>query len=240
MMPEPSPNSGRAWAWAKNLSSNQESFRQLKSFLLGGGNKTDEVYGRALRADHGGEQRIKADARKYCCHIHLDTNSINRNLRLSDNNRTVTFVKEEECYPDHQDRFDYYQVLCSTGLTGRCYWEVEWNGDVSIAVSYRGIRRKGDSDDCLFGFNNQSWCLECISDVYSFRDNNILTRICPCPSSGRVGVYVDCPAGRLSFYEVSSDSLTLIHTICTSFTDTLYPGFGFYGSIGSSVSLSLL
>ncbi|XP_028297324.1 stonustoxin subunit alpha-like [Gouania willdenowi] len=174
-------------------------------------------------------------------HIHLDTNSINRNLRLSDNNRMVTRVKEEELYPHHQDRFDYWkQVLCSTGLTGHCYWEVEWNRNVFIAVSYRGIRRKGKSYNCRFGFNNQSWSLRCFSGFYIFRHNNIDTpTYCPCGSSGRVGVYVDCPDGRLSFYEVSSDSLTLIHTVCTSFTDTLYPGFGF-GSFGSSVSLSPL
>uniref|UniRef100_A0A8C5GT97 B30.2/SPRY domain-containing protein n=1 Tax=Gouania willdenowi TaxID=441366 RepID=A0A8C5GT97_GOUWI len=175
----------------------------------------------------------------YFCHIHLDTNSINRNLRLSDNNRMVTCVKEEELYPDHQDRFDSYQVLCSTGLTGRCYWEVERNGDVSIAVSYRGIRRKGYSNDCLFGFNNQSWSLRCNRGFYIFRHNNIVIHtLCPCGSSGRVGVYVDCPDGRLSFYEVSSDSLTLIHTVCTSFTDTLYPGF--WIGFGSTVSLSPL
>ncbi|XP_028296919.1 protein NLRC3-like [Gouania willdenowi] len=184
--------------------------------------------------------RIKAGVRKYFCHIHLDANSINRNLRLSDNNRMVTRVKEEELYPDHQDRFYVCQVLCSTGLTGRCYWEVERNGDVYIAVSYRGIRRKGYTDDCVFGLNNQSWRLECYSGFYYFRHNNILTQTsCPCGSSGRVGVYVDCPDGRLSFYKVSSDSMTLIHTVCTSFTDTLYPGFGFW-SIGSSVSLSPL
>uniref|UniRef100_A0A8C5GPQ0 B30.2/SPRY domain-containing protein n=1 Tax=Gouania willdenowi TaxID=441366 RepID=A0A8C5GPQ0_GOUWI len=159
---------------------------------------------------------------------------------LSDDNRTVTRLwEEEELHLDHQDRFDYYQVLCSTGLTGHCYWEVERNGDVIIAVSYRGIRRKGNSYDCLFGFNNQSWSLRCYSGFYTFRHNNIDTRTsCPCSSSGRVGVYVDCPDGRLSFYEVSSDSLTLIHTVCTSFTDTLYPGFGF--GFGSSVSLSPL
>uniref|UniRef100_A0A8C5DS02 NACHT, LRR and PYD domains-containing protein 12-like n=2 Tax=Gouania willdenowi TaxID=441366 RepID=A0A8C5DS02_GOUWI len=192
-------------------------------------------------ADHGGEQRIKAGVRKYFCHIHLNTNSINRNLRLSDNNRMVTRVKREELYPDHQDRFDhYYQVLCSTGLTGHCYWEVERNGFVSIAVSYRGISRKGNSDDCLFGFNNQSWSLRCNRGFYDFIHNNKVTRTsCPCGSSGRVGVYVDCPDGRLSFYEVSSDSLTLIHTVCTSFTDTLYPGFWIW-SDDSSVSLSPL
>uniref|UniRef100_A0A8C5GQB4 Uncharacterized protein n=1 Tax=Gouania willdenowi TaxID=441366 RepID=A0A8C5GQB4_GOUWI len=229
---------------AAALSSNSSSVRELDLSYNHPGNSAVKLLSQrlnTLRADHGGEQRIKAGVRKYFCHIHLDTNSINRNLRLSDNNRTVTFVKKkEELYPDHQDRFDHYQVLCSTGLTGHCYWAVEWNGYVSIAVSYRGIRRKGYSYDCWFGNNNQSWSLRCNSGFYSFRHNNIVTpTYCPCGSSGRVGVYVDCPDGRLSFYEVSSDSLTLIHTVCTSFTDTLYPGFGI-GSIGSSVSLSPL
>ncbi|XP_028298462.1 NACHT, LRR and PYD domains-containing protein 3-like [Gouania willdenowi] len=227
---------------AAALSSNSSSVRELDLSYNHPGDSAVKLLSQrlnTLRADHGGEQRIKAGLRKYFCHIHLDTNSINRNLRLSDNNRMVTCVKEEELYPDHQDRFDSYQVLCSTGLTGRCYWEVERNGDVSIAVSYRGIRRKGYSNDCLFGFNNQSWSLRCNRGFYIFRHNNIVIHtLCPCGSSGRVGVYVDCPDGRLSFYEVSSDSLTLIHTVCTSFTDTLYPGF--WIGFGSTVSLSPL
>ncbi|XP_028317606.1 NLR family CARD domain-containing protein 3-like [Gouania willdenowi] len=225
---------------AAALSSNSSSVRELDLSYNHPGDSAVKLLSQrlnTLRADHGGERRIKAGLRKYFCHIDLDTNSINTNLRLSENNRTVTRVKQEELYPYHHDRFDYYQVLCSSGLTGRCYWEVERNRDVYIAVSYRGIRRKGNSVDCWFGFNNQSWSLDCYDGFYSFRHNNRVTPIsCPCPSSGRVGVYVDCPAGRLSFYEVSSDSLRLIHTVCTSFTDTLYPGFRI-GSIGSSVSL---
>ncbi|CAI5657096.1 unnamed protein product [Oreochromis niloticus] len=53
----------------------------------------------------------------------------------------------------------------------------------------------------------------------------------------RVAVYVDCPAGTLSFYIVSSDTLIHLHTFNTTFTETLYPGFWLDWSLGSSVSL---
>uniref|UniRef100_A0A8D0D9I5 B30.2/SPRY domain-containing protein n=1 Tax=Sander lucioperca TaxID=283035 RepID=A0A8D0D9I5_SANLU len=155
----------------------------------------------------------------------------------SDNNRKVTRVEEDQSYPDHPERFDYCQLLCRDGLTGRCYWEVERRGEVDISVSYRGIRRRGDSRDCLFGYNDQSWSLFCSDVGYSVWHNNRGTSISSSSVSGRVAVYVDCPAGSLSFYSVSSDSLIHIYTFNTTFTQTLYPGFG---SPGSSVSLSPL
>uniref|UniRef100_A0AAQ4RMV0 B30.2/SPRY domain-containing protein n=1 Tax=Gasterosteus aculeatus aculeatus TaxID=481459 RepID=A0AAQ4RMV0_GASAC len=172
----------------------------------------------------------------YSCELTIDTNTVNKQLKLSDNNRKVTYVKEDQSHPDHPDRFDFYpQLLCRTGLTGRCYWEVEWSGNVDVSVSYRGIRRKGDSGDCLFGYNDQSWSLRCSGGGYSVRHNKTVTPITTFYSSGRVAVYVDCPAGSLSFYRVSSDTLIHLHTFSTTFTEPLYPGFWF-GSV-SSVSL---
>uniref|UniRef100_A0A665TAW9 B30.2/SPRY domain-containing protein n=1 Tax=Echeneis naucrates TaxID=173247 RepID=A0A665TAW9_ECHNA len=190
-----------------------------------------------LRVDHGGPQRLRPGLRKYVCELELDTNTINRNLKLSDNNRKVTHVAEYQSYPDHPDRFDdWSQLLCRNGLTGRCYWEVEWSGLVYISVSYRGIRRKGHSDDCLFGHNNQSWSLICSKDGYSVCHNKRRTSLSSSSSdSNRVAVYVDCPAGSLSFYRVSSDSLIHLHTFNTTFTEPLYPGFKIWS--GSSVSL---
>ncbi|XP_025761058.1 protein NLRC3-like [Oreochromis niloticus] len=170
----------------------------------------------------------------------IDTNTVNANLQLSDNNRKVTHVEEVQSYPDHPDRFDVHpQLLCSNGLTGRCYWEVEWREDIDISVSYRRIERKGRSNGRLFGGNDQSWGLYC-SDVPVFVwHNNRSTSISSSSSSSsvsnRVAVYVDCPAGTLSFYRVSSDTLIHLHTFNTTFTQTLYPGFTFYP--GSSVSL---
>ncbi|XP_074525940.1 NLR family CARD domain-containing protein 3-like [Halichoeres trimaculatus] len=192
----------------------------------------------SLRVDHGGQQRLKPGLKKYFCELTLDSNTAHRELRLSDNNRKVTRVREDQSYPDHPDRFVWWpQLLCRDGLTGRCYWEVEWKGKVDISVSYRGIKREGGSIDCLFGFNDQSWSLRCSDEGYSVWHNNRRTDLPLSPSSdsGRVAVYVDCPAGSLSFYRVSSDSLIHLHTFSSTFTQPLYPGF--WLSRGSSVSV---
>ncbi|CAN9506593.1 unnamed protein product [Ophioblennius macclurei] len=191
------------------------------------------------RLEHGGEQRLKPGLRKYFSQLQLDTNSMSRRLKLSNNNMKVTRVEEVQSYPDHPDRFDYWtpQLLSRNDLSGRCYWEVEWSGDVYISVSYRGIRRRGDWKECVFGWNDQSWSLSCSDGGYYVRHNNKQTPISSSSSSsGRVAVYVDCPAGSLSFFRVSSDSLIHLYTFNTTFTQPLCAGFALWSS-GSSVSL---
>ncbi|XP_037829771.1 NLR family CARD domain-containing protein 3-like [Kryptolebias marmoratus] len=181
-----------------------------------------------LRVEPAGVRWLTPGLRKYSCQLTIDTNTASRNLQLSDNNRKVTYVKEVQAYPDHPDRFEFRsQLMCRTGLSGRCYWEVEWRGEVRISVSYRGIRRKGGSEDCVFGNNDLSWSLWCSDDGrYFVCHNNIKVLVSSSSSvSYRVAVYVDYPAGILSFYRVSSDSLIHLHTFNTTFTQTLYPGF---------------
>ncbi|XP_051991771.1 NLR family CARD domain-containing protein 3-like isoform X3 [Xyrauchen texanus] len=181
-----------------------------------------------LNVDHGGEFRITAGPRKYVCDLTLDSNTAHTELILSEGNRKVTHVRECQSYPDHPERFDvYHQVLCRESLTGRCYWETQWSGDAGISVSYKEISRKGSSRDCWFGFNINSWSLFCSNNRFTVCHNNNSTVIRP-PSHGckRVGVYVDCPAGTLSFYSVSdTHTLTHLHTLNTTFTRPLYAGF---------------
>ncbi|XP_062417315.1 NLR family CARD domain-containing protein 3-like [Pungitius pungitius] len=194
-----------------------------------------------LRVEPAGVRWLRPGLRKYSCELTFDTNTVNKKLKLSDNNRRVTYVKEDQSYPDHPDRFDNCpQLLCRTGLIGRCYWEVEWRGEVTISVSYRGIRRKADKTHHLFGMNNQSWSLE--GSGYYVRHNKRetpITTLSSSSTSGRVAVYVDCPAGSLSFFRVSSDTLIHLHTFNTTFTEVLYPGFGFWSRFGSGSSVSL-
>uniref|UniRef100_A0A8C1UIU0 Uncharacterized protein n=1 Tax=Cyprinus carpio TaxID=7962 RepID=A0A8C1UIU0_CYPCA len=178
--------------------------------------------------------------KSYACSFTLDPNTAHTELILSEENRKVTRVREyrwnhpdHPVYPDHPDRFDVWQVLCRESVCGRCYWEIEYSGDVRISVSYKSISRKGWRKECWFGNNDQSWSLYC---SYVFKHNNIKTSL-PVESISnrtgvcgdnvrRIGVYVDHSAGILSFYSVS-DTMSLIHTVQTTFTQPLYPGFRF-------------
>ncbi|XP_045568274.1 stonustoxin subunit beta-like, partial [Salmo salar] len=199
-----------------------------------------------LNVEHGGENRMKPGLRKYVCDLTLDPNTVNRRLSLSEENRKVTGRREEQPYPDHPERFeDCVQVLCREGLTGRCYWEVEWSGrgEVEwsggpvIGVTYKGISRREEVKDCWLGYTDKSWSLFCSDNSYSARHNNNLTTIDVRPSrSHRVGVYLDWSAGTLSFYRASSDTLTHLITFTSTFTEPLYPGFR-VDYVGSSVSL---
>ncbi|XP_062305048.1 tripartite motif-containing protein 16-like isoform X2 [Osmerus eperlanus] len=170
------------------------------------------------------EPKTRADLLPYSCQLTLDPNTLHRNLYLSEENRKVTRLKQQQPYPVHPERFTLYpQVLCREALSGRCYWEVEWRGNtVDIAVSYKDISRTGDNS--YFGYNNKSWMLQCYCNCYTFRHNSVDTAVSG-PQSSRVGVYLDHKAGTLSFYSVDSDTVTLLHRVQTTFTQPLYPGF---------------
>ncbi|XP_073719879.1 E3 ubiquitin/ISG15 ligase TRIM25-like isoform X1 [Misgurnus anguillicaudatus] len=171
------------------------------------------------------EPRTREDFLQYSILLSLDPNTVNKNLQLSEKDTVATYIKTVHQYPDHLDRFDYcLQVLCKESLCGRCYWEVEWSGVVSISVSYKSISRKGSGDECIFGYNNQSWRLFCDDSSCFFTHNNKNTDLPEVLSSCRIGVYVDHNKGSLSFYNIS-DTMNLIHRVNTTFTQTLYPGF---------------
>ncbi|KAF4114209.1 hypothetical protein G5714_004432 [Onychostoma macrolepis] len=175
------------------------------------------------------------DFLQYFRQLTLDTSTVNKYLCLSERNRVITCTDTEQLYRNHPDRFDVSQVLCRESVSGRCYWEIEWSGvEVCISVSYKSISRKGD--ECVFGWNDQSWSLCCSKSSYTFRHNKIVTRLPVKPIIrrtgvsdyfSRIGVYVDHSTGTLSFYSIS-DTLSLIHTEQTTFTQHLYPGFRVY------------
>ncbi|XP_055009842.1 NLR family CARD domain-containing protein 3-like [Boleophthalmus pectinirostris] len=179
-----------------------------------------------LRVEPGGARFIKSGLKKYSCQFILDPTT-----------KSIFRVEEEQSYPDQSDRFDCCpQVLCCQRLSGRCYCELEWSGWVDVSVCNEGIRRRGASNDCVFGLNAKSWCLICSDGPYSISHNKSGN---PLPlssvsSAGKVAVYVDCPGGSVTFYTVSGEELTLLHKFNATFNEPLFLGIGLWSSKSSA------
>ncbi|XP_075872545.1 tripartite motif-containing protein 16-like [Nelusetta ayraudi] len=187
------------------------------------------------------EPRSREDFLRYYRKLTLDPNTVNKCLLLSEEDRKVTNMGEDQYHDDHPDRFtDWWQVLSREGLTGRCYWEVEWGGwwwgGVGLAVAYKTIVRAGTTEESEFGSNGKSWRLYCSLDGYDFHHDNVTTYLSG-PESSRLGVYLDHRAGLLSFYSVSG-TMELLHRVQTSFTQPLHVGLGV--NTGSSAELMKL
>ncbi|KAM9824519.1 NLR family CARD domain-containing protein 3-like [Neosynchiropus ocellatus] len=194
-----------------------------------------------LRVDHSGEQRLRPGLLKYFSPLILDPKTAHQSLLLSNDNRTVEHATEVQAHVDQPVRhYRFAQLMCSSSVTDRCYWEVEWRGDVSIAVTYR---RDSGEGECEFGENDKSWSLTIIDGVgFHFYHNNRGHFIQSSCVSERIGVFVDSPAGSVSFYSISHHALTHLHTFIASFTQPLYPGFGLWALSrdavpGSSITL---
>ncbi|XP_073349789.1 NACHT, LRR and PYD domains-containing protein 3-like [Pagrus major] len=225
---------------ASALSSNPSHLRELDlSYnhpgdtgvtLLSAGLKDPQWRLDNLNVDHGGEQRLQRGLQKYACELTLDPNTAHRQIKLSEDNKQLKLVREEQCYHFHPERFDCFkQVLCRNSLTGRCYWEIDTKGKCNMAVTYRGISRRGDRGDCKFGGNDKSWSLELYHSSYLYHNKTTTYLRRPSKKSKKVAVYLDWPAGSLSFYTVHPDKLEHVDTFYSRFTEPLYLGFGFSG-----------
>ncbi|XP_040919008.1 NACHT, LRR and PYD domains-containing protein 12-like isoform X2 [Toxotes jaculatrix] len=169
--------------------------------------------------------------RQYACDLTLDLNTANWNIILTNENKMATAVTEKQPYPHHPERFAQNQVLCKEGLTGRHYWEVE-RVSADVGVAYKSIDRDADcSSDVILGGNEKSWCW---NDEGYFHHNNSYVNFMNCSRQAQtIGVYLDWPAGILSFVAVFPETLTHLYTVRTTFTEPLHPGFFLYhpGSI---------
>ncbi|XP_037311281.2 stonustoxin subunit beta-like [Pungitius pungitius] len=170
----------------------------------------------------------------YACDLTLDPNTVNKYLVLSEGNKKVTSGSKRQPHSQHSERFKAHsQVLCKEGLSGRHYWEVEWDNAsfrkrIYVAVAYKNIDRKGNSSE--FGNNTLSWAFgqggtSILPLLRAWHNGKVWESRLPSDGCSTLGVYLDWPAGTLSFYKVSSDTLTHLYTFHTRFNEPVYPGF---------------
>uniref|UniRef100_A0A673CJL4 Neoverrucotoxin subunit alpha-like n=1 Tax=Sphaeramia orbicularis TaxID=375764 RepID=A0A673CJL4_9TELE len=173
----------------------------------------------------------------YFCDLTLDPNSAHQKLRLSNGNKTVTFGGENS-YPEHPDRFTekVYQVMCREELSGRHYWEVDWSNtsrdDVAFGVMYKSLSRSNG----YLGRSPKSRMF--VSRYYLNFLIHVEGKSTPIPSDdlSRIGVFLDWPAGTVSFYKVSSNTLNHLHTFYDTFTEPLFTAF-YIGSDSTYITL---
>ncbi|KAF1385158.1 hypothetical protein PFLUV_G00127770 [Perca fluviatilis] len=76
-----------------------------------------------LRVEPAGVRWLTPGLRKYSCDLTLDRNTVNRKLKLSDNNKKVTYVEDQQPYPDHPERatcFLSVSVSCGGRRVSSC------------------------------------------------------------------------------------------------------------------------
>ncbi|XP_048104074.1 stonustoxin subunit alpha-like [Alosa alosa] len=174
-------------------------------------------YHKALLRD----PHVTNPVKTFACELKLDPNTAEQHVLLSDGNRKATRFNVQK-YPEDPDRFvGCSQVLSTEPLPGLCYWECEWRGHVAVGVAYTSMSRSE-----WIGSSPKAWCLDCYPDKYIAMQNGNEFPLPPPRGSIRVGVYLDREVGTLSFYRVSSDTLTHLHTFTTTFSDEpLYAAF---------------
>ncbi|XP_060929940.1 uncharacterized protein LOC133004497 [Limanda limanda] len=181
-----------------------------------------------LCLDHGGAHRLKPGMKKYAVDLKFDENTASKRLVFSESNRkvgTVKTVKENVSRLVNDQRFKRSQVSGEEGLKGLCYWEVEWSGDVAISVAYGEVSTKWDSSGGL-GCNKMSWSLRCSKAGYTALHGKESTPINLSPCR-KIAVLLDWEGGSVSYYSVTSEELSLIHTFSAKFNQPLFPSFWF-------------
>ncbi|KAG7485386.1 E3 ubiquitin-protein ligase TRIM39-like [Solea senegalensis] len=161
---------------------------------------------------------------EYAANITLDPRTAHPRLFISADLRQVHCGDRHQLVPDNPERFDRVVcVLSRQGFSsGRHYWEVEVGGktDWDLGVASWSVNRKGKiTVSPAHGY----WFLSLRDRTeYAFRTEPS-TSISVNPRPTRIGIYVDCDKGVVSFYNV--EAKMLIYTFTDKFPDTIHPFF---------------
>ncbi|CAB1440155.1 unnamed protein product [Pleuronectes platessa] len=162
---------------------------------------------------------------KYTVDVNLSAKTAHPFLSVSEDRKQVRHTDKLQEVPDNPKRFDRVaNVLAKESFgSGRCYWEVEVGEKLewSLGVVKKSINRKGKFTVCPA---NGFWTLSLRAGGQFVANTSPITPLALEPKPRKVGVFVDYPAGRVSFY--CAESGVHIHTFTDTFTDRLHPFFG--------------
>ncbi|XP_070684178.1 E3 ubiquitin-protein ligase TRIM39 [Pempheris klunzingeri] len=161
---------------------------------------------------------------EYAADITLDPSTAHPRLIISEDGKQVHCGDRHQLLLDSPGRFDRVVcVLAHQGFsTGRHYWEVEVGGktDWDLGVASWSVNRKGK---ITVSPTHGYWFLSLRDRTdFAFRtepSTPLTVNLRP----SRIGIYVDCDKGLVSFYNV--EARVLIYTFTDSFSGTIHPFF---------------
>ncbi|CAN0126862.1 unnamed protein product [Lampetra fluviatilis] len=177
------------------------------------------------------------------CSPTVNPNSVNSDLRLSVDLRTVTLSSERHSYPHHPERFENSaQALCREGFSsGAHYWEVDVGGaeQFRVGVACATLPRGGSAEARLLGAGADSWCLWRREGGYAASHRGRHTALAAVrPPPRKIGVHLHWDKELLSFY--CADTRRRLHSFnATAFPGPLYPALCVHKGTVTILRLSL-
>lgn len=122
------------------------------------------------------------------------------------------------------------KVVCKEVIWNtRAYWEVDFSGWVVIGATYEGAGRRASSGPSGLGENEESWGLCWSGTLYEVWFNGTKKDINNVPFCSTIGVYLDQPAGIISFYALTGEGeereAQLVYKVETTMDQKILPGF---------------
>ncbi|XP_008315414.1 E3 ubiquitin-protein ligase TRIM39-like isoform X2 [Cynoglossus semilaevis] len=187
--------------------------------------KLPEIYHRSMTEQTVSRVIPKTKrVQEYAADVTLDHRTAHPRLVISADGKQVFCGDRQQVVPEYPERFDRVVcVLAHQGFSsGRHYWEVEVGGktDWDLGIASCSVNRKGK---ITVSPSHGYWFLSLRDRTeYAFRTEPS-TNISVTSRASRIGVYVDCDKGLLSFYNV--EARILIYTFTDKFPDTIHPFF---------------
>ncbi|XP_061446110.1 butyrophilin subfamily 3 member A1-like isoform X2 [Rhineura floridana] len=175
------------------------------------------------------EENELLDAHVYRADVILDPKTAHPRLEVSEKGKCVRDTGIVSKVSDCEDRFNSQAfILAAEGFSeGKHYWEVEvgqkekWD----LGVASESAPRKGT---ITLSPENGYWVMGLDGGKNYLARTEVWTRLQVTGKLTKIGIFLDIPARRLSFYDVNSKrKLHTYYTICSS--GKFYPFF----SVGS-------
>ncbi|KAM8945733.1 E3 ubiquitin-protein ligase RNF135 [Pelodytes ibericus] len=169
--------------------------------------------------------------------ISFDPETVSNRLLLSSDRKKVTITGKKYPHPKHHRRFTTSQVLCSESFSTDCYY---WEINATLCSAWAiGVADFEIGTGHKLGRNNLSWCIEWNKEqlLSSWHgDEQISIRL---PKPRIVGVLLDCNEKVVSFYSVTEETQTLLHSYKLCYKMQVLPAVWLYGlETGNSLTIN--